>query len=148
MSLGLDWGEGPRVMVHAGFQPASVASHPGLGHPGLGGGNGIGRHVMGDYIYPGLDDGPQQLGDLTGIEVAASGKTSSDTTSDDTAKALALAGLTDLISHKKPMKQGSASTLGVFMGDGLPPVPAKLADKIGKGEFVEMFELLPKFWTN
>ena len=141
----MGWGQG---LAHAGFQLASVAFHPGLGHPGLCGGNGIGRHIMGNYIYPGLDDGPQQLGDLTGIGVAASGKTASDATGDDTAKALAMAGLTDLISHKKPTKQGSASTLGVFMGDGLPPVSAKLADKIGKGEFVEMFELLPEFWTN
>ena len=27
---------------------------------------------------------------------------------------------------------------GVYVGDGLPPVPAKLAAKIRKGEFVEM----------
>ena len=31
------------------------------------------------------------------------------------------------------------------MGDGLPPVPA---EKISNGEFVEMYELLPEFWTN
>jgi hypothetical protein len=78
--------------------------------------------------------------------VAATGDTTGDTTGDktgDTTKVLA--DLTDLIPRTK---QGSASTLGVFMGDGLPPVPAKLADKIGKGEFVEMLELLPEVWTN
>ena len=37
---------------------------------------------------------------------------------------------------------------GVYVGDGLPPVPAKLAAKIRKGEFVEMGELLPEFWSS
>ena len=36
---------------------------------------------------------------------------------------------------------------GVYVGDGLPPVPAKLAAKIRRGEFVEMGELLPEFWS-
>ena len=31
---------------------------------------------------------------------------------------------------------------GVYLGEGLPPVPDKLAAKIRKGEFVEMGELL------
>ena len=31
------------------------------------------------------------------------------------------------------------------MGDGLPPVLAKVAAKILRGEFVELGELLPKF---
>ena len=34
---------------------------------------------------------------------------------------------------------------GVFMGDGLSPVPAKLVAKIQRGEFVDMGELLPEF---
>ena len=33
---------------------------------------------------------------------------------------------------------------GVFMGEGLPPVPCRLADRIRRWEFIEMFELLPK----
>ena len=37
---------------------------------------------------------------------------------------------------------------GVYVGDSLPPVPAKLAAKIQKGEFVEMGELLPEFWSS
>ena len=36
---------------------------------------------------------------------------------------------------------------GVYMGEGIPPVPAKLAAKIRQGEFVDMGELLPKFWS-
>ena len=34
------------------------------------------------------------------------------------------------------------------MGDGLPPVPAKLAKKIQGGEFVDMHELLPELWSS
>ncbi len=36
---------------------------------------------------------------------------------------------------------------GAYVGEGLPPVPAKLAGKIRRWEFVEMGELLPEFWT-
>ena len=36
---------------------------------------------------------------------------------------------------------------GVYVGDGLPPVPAKIADKIAKWEFVEMYEMLPESWV-
>ena len=36
---------------------------------------------------------------------------------------------------------------GVTLGDGIPPVPEKLAAKIRKGEFIEMGELLPEFWS-
>ena len=33
---------------------------------------------------------------------------------------------------------------GVYVGEGLPPVPLKVAKKIRRGEFVEMEELLPE----
>ena len=36
---------------------------------------------------------------------------------------------------------------GVYVGEGLPPVPSKLADKIKRWEYVEMSELLPEFWS-
>ena len=36
--------------------------------------------------------------------------------------------------------------LGLFLGEGVPPVPQKLATRIRKGEFIEMHELLPEFW--
>ena len=38
-------------------------------------------------------------------------------------------------------------TVGVYLGEGIPPVPDKLAAKIRRGEFVEMGELLPEFWS-
>lgn len=33
------------------------------------------------------------------------------------------------------------------IGEGLPPVPAKLTAKILRHEFMEMHELLPEFWN-
>ena len=36
----------------------------------------------------------------------------------------------------------------VYVREGLPPVPTKLAAKIQRGEFVEMTELLPEFWSS
>ena len=39
------------------------------------------------------------------------------------------------------------STEGAYIGEGLPPVPAKLMRKIRAGEFIEMDELLPEVWT-
>ncbi len=36
---------------------------------------------------------------------------------------------------------------GVYLGEGIPLAPAKLAARIRRGEFVEMGELLPEFWS-
>ena len=47
-------------------------------------------------------------------------------------------------------KAGEDQTLmgeGVYVGEGLPPVPPKLAKRIRSGEFVEMEELLPEVCT-
>ncbi len=33
---------------------------------------------------------------------------------------------------------------GMFMGEGLPPVPARLVDRIRRWEYIEMYELLPE----
>ena len=35
---------------------------------------------------------------------------------------------------------------GVYVGEGLPPVPIKLAERIQRWDFVEMAELLPEYW--
>ena len=40
-----------------------------------------------------------------------------------------------------------ADERGVYVGEALPPVPRKLADKIQAWEFTEMTELLPEFWA-
>ena len=42
----------------------------------------------------------------------------------------------------------ASGSQGVYVGEGLPPVPTKLAAKIRRGEFVEMTELLPEFWSS
>ena len=53
--------------------------------------------------------------------------------------------------YNSPKGAGGAdatvSTAGAYVGDGMPPVPAKLAAKIWRWEFVEMGELLPEFWA-
>lgn len=35
---------------------------------------------------------------------------------------------------------------GVYVGEGLPPVPTKLAEQIQRWDFVDMAELLPEYW--
>lgn len=35
---------------------------------------------------------------------------------------------------------------GVYVGEGLPPIPQRVAKRIVKGDFVEMEELLPELW--
>ena len=36
---------------------------------------------------------------------------------------------------------------GVYIGEALPPVPKKLAERIWRWEFIEMGELLPEIWN-
>ena len=36
---------------------------------------------------------------------------------------------------------------GIYVGDSLPPVPPRIAAKVCRWEFVEMYELLPEFWV-
>ena len=43
---------------------------------------------------------------------------------------------------------GPRSGAAVYIGEGLPPVPSKLADRIRRWEFVDMSELLPEFWDH
>ena len=38
--------------------------------------------------------------------------------------------------------------VAVYIGEGLLPVPNKLADHIWKWEFIDMSELLPEFWDH
>ena len=39
------------------------------------------------------------------------------------------------------MSSRSAHGAGVFMGEGLPPVPGRLVERIRRWEFIEMFDL-------
>jgi hypothetical protein len=41
----------------------------------------------------------------------------------------------------------TAKAPAVQLGDGLPPIPAKMAAKILNGQFVEMADLLPEAWS-
>ena len=55
-----------------------------------------------------------------------------------------LTNLLPMASHSLTLPMGG----DIYVGDSLPPVPAKLATKIRKGEFIDMGELLPEFWSN
>ena len=53
-----------------------------------------------------------------------------------------------LLSNMLPWAPpGSLAFNGVYVGEGLPPIPRKLAHKIVRWEYVEMAELLPEFWS-
>ena len=39
-------------------------------------------------------------------------------------------------------------TTAVHVGEGLPPIPGRIADKIVRWEYVDMWELLPEYWSN
>ena len=41
----------------------------------------------------------------------------------------------------------AAKAPAVYMGDSLPPISAKIAARIVRGEFVEMVDLLPEAWS-
>ena len=53
-----------------------------------------------------------------------------------------------LIANLLPVvgKKSRLGSPGVYVGEGLPPVPTKLAEKVRRWEFVEMAELLPEYW--
>ena len=39
------------------------------------------------------------------------------------------------------------SMTGAYVGEGMPPMPVELVNKIRRWEFVEKGELLPEFWA-
>ena len=36
---------------------------------------------------------------------------------------------------------------GTYVDDGLPPVPQRMVDRVHKGEYIEMGDMLPEFWV-
>ena len=36
---------------------------------------------------------------------------------------------------------------GMYIGEGLPPVPIKVAQRIWRWDFIDMVEMLPELWT-
>ena len=62
---------------------------------------------------------------------------------------LARAATTLAVSNLLPfaVRLPLAPAVVVYVGECLPPVPAKLAERIGRWEFIEMSAMLPEFWT-
>ena len=87
----------------------------------------------------GLDDNPLSAGELLGVNVTKPGEHSVAGSSETQATKV----LAELMSTKEVgvIKAGTKGSPGEFMGDGLAPVPARIADRIGKGEFIEMYEI-------
>ena len=58
-----------------------------------------------------------------------------------------LTGVAGILANAGDDNGKSLQGVGVYVGEGLPPVPPKLAKKISAGEYVEMEELLPEMCT-
>ena len=68
-----------------------------------------------------------------------------------TAPSLSTAGsIAAVMTNLLPISSFEAATsvTGVYVGEGLPPVPKRLADKILSWAFVDMAEMLPEFWVD
>ena len=64
----------------------------------------------------------------------------------DTVKTVAnLLSQAPVIQHHKGAQELEGQ--GLYIGEGLPPVPPRLASKITKGEYMDMCDLLPEFWV-
>ena len=61
-----------------------------------------------------------------------------------TAQNLLAEGRKDVEEASNPKE--SKETLGISLGESLSPIPRKLADRILRGEFIDMHELLPESW--
>lgn len=48
----------------------------------------------------------------------------------------------------RPAGGATPGPASIYMGEGLPPVPGRIADRIRRWEFVELHELLPELLTN
>ena len=48
--------------------------------------------------------------------------------------------------HAQTNREADRGAQAIYVGEGLPPVPPPLVEKIQGGEFVEMCELIPEYW--
>ena len=85
-------------------------------------------------------------GDLTGLPTAA-GPVPPGAASASVQAGSALSS-SALLSNLLPVlgKKSALGSPGIYIGEGLPPVPTKLAEKIRRWEFTEMADLLPEYW--
>ena len=57
--------------------------------------------------------------------------------------------LSDMAPESEATPPKTESTpRATFLGDGLPPILAKLTERIRRGEFIDMSDLLPEFWPD
>ena len=55
--------------------------------------------------------------------------------------------LQDLSPLEGTSSRSSTKGDGIYVGDSLPSIPPRIAAKVCRWEFVEMYELLPEFWV-
>ena len=103
--------------------------------------------------YTGLDGGVPTAGDLSGISTfdPNEGMQPGDSGATPSTPTILLPGSSQGPPPKAPLLPGTSQgpppkAPGTHIGEGLPPVPAKLVARIVRHEFVEMHELLPEFW--
>ena len=57
-----------------------------------------------------------------------------------------LSGLTPEGEATRPKAESTLKA--TFLGDSLPPIPAKLTERICRWEYIDMSDLLPEFWPD
>ena len=101
--------------------------------------------------HVGLDDGIPQRAELQNINTvepsqiqAEQGKSPLDEPACTIANMLSsLTQEGEAVCHK-----AEPTPKGTFLGDGLPPIPAKLTERICRWEYIDMSDLLPEFWPD
>ena len=97
-----------------------------------------------DSFYVGLDGDTPHGSELDAVGLA-------DLETGDRDSGSSSGRIASLLQDLSPMEGTSSSSStkggGVYVGDSLPPIPPRIAAKVCRWEFVEMYELLPEFWV-
>jgi len=91
--------------------------------------------------------------DATGLPLIADSGTKEADRGQGSIKALAATSLGNLLTQLSALDRNATGEdnppgagRGILLGEALPPVPAKLVNKIRKGDFIEMQDMLPDRW--
>ena len=97
-----------------------------------------------DSFYVGLDGDTPHGSELDAVGLA-------DLETGDRDSGSSSGRIASLLQDLSPMEGTSSSSStkggGIYVGDSLPPIPPRIAAKVCRWEFVEMYELLPEFWV-
>ena len=99
-------------------------------------------------FYADLDWGPPTGAKLAGVLTAPLGTVSTGVAGGVSSVDMAVGRLGDLETCRAGGSSSAGQGAGVFMGEGLPPVPGWQVERIRKWEFLEMYDLLPELLTD